>query len=158
MIKMLSIVCLASAMLLGCGKSYTISSNFNVHTRSYDKVEDIINTVFTELGFDNGDSNYKERKQSYWKWVNDPSGRTFGFSFIVKYTTDQEGVIVYIENTTTASTGYLFPEAKAANSRYRKAANDYLSEITTLIEKRLREVDLKATVETKSSWSPMLKY
>jgi hypothetical protein len=69
-------------------------SFFNIQSEAIDKVEDITNTVFIELGFDNGHSNHKEREQSYWKWVKDTSGRTFGFQFIVKYTTVSLGDVV----------------------------------------------------------------
>jgi hypothetical protein len=142
-----SIVCLVSisALLLGCGRLYTSYSTFNVQANSIDRVEDIVHAAFAEAGYSHGDLHKKGIGRSYWKWVGDSSDKPIRYSFMVTYTTAQEQAVVHVETTT-------------AVSKYVSVDRKYLSEITALIDKRLKEANLKATVETQSSWVPMLKY
>jgi hypothetical protein len=139
------IVYLTPVLLLGCGKLYTSSSTFNAQSDSIDKVEYIVHAAFAEAGYRYGDLHRKGAGRSYWKWVENSSNKPIQYSFIVTYATAQEQVIIYIEATT-------------AVSKYASEDKKYLSEITSLIDKRLKEANLTIAVETKSSWVPMLKY
>jgi hypothetical protein len=133
-----------TVLLLGCGTITTIYSNIKIEQGDFEKLDSIVDSTFLELGYSGGIVKPANKERSYSKWIKNKSGRSAGYWFIVTYQILPEEVLIHIE---TKISGY-------GQEERPRTTNKYLSEITGLLDKRLREAHLSFTIETKSYWVP----
>jgi hypothetical protein len=119
------------------------NSIFTVHNNDFDKIQILVDSAFSELGYDTS------RGQGHcWYYIwgeKNKFGRPVRYSFKVTFESVGDNIIIQIKSE----------ELGASRDEIGKI-NEYLSAAMNHICTKFKDADLSATVKTGSYWVPAL--